>query len=96
MYNNQDRHSTQTNLYPLLFKPILKSVIWGGDKICHFKQIKPCKEGIGESWEISGVTNKYRLLPTDHFPGIARSSSEKYRTVGGQKTLTCLVILFHY
>lgn len=43
------------NLYPLKFKPILKSIIWGGDEICKFKNITPVEDGIGESWEISGV-----------------------------------------
>jgi mannose-6-phosphate isomerase len=42
-------------LYPLKFKPILKSIIWGGDEICKFKNIDPLQDGIGESWEISGV-----------------------------------------
>lgn len=43
------------NLYPILFTPILKSIIWGGSDICKFKGIDPIQEGIGESWEISGV-----------------------------------------
>lgn len=42
-------------LYPFTFKPILKSVIWGGADICPFKGITPVQEGIGESWEISHV-----------------------------------------
>ena len=43
------------SLYPLKFTPILKSIIWGGDQICKFKDIQPHQSGIGESWEISGV-----------------------------------------
>jgi mannose-6-phosphate isomerase len=42
-------------LYPFQFEPILKPVIWGGADICRFKKIEPLREGIGESWEISGV-----------------------------------------
>ncbi|WP_029904748.1 type I phosphomannose isomerase catalytic subunit [Prevotella sp. 10(H)] len=42
-------------LYPLKFKTILKSIIWGGDEICKFKGITPGQDGIGESWEISSV-----------------------------------------
>lgn len=38
-----------------IFKPILKSVIWGGDKIADFKGIETDRHDIGESWEISGV-----------------------------------------
>jgi mannose-6-phosphate isomerase len=41
--------------YPFKFEPILKPVIWGGSDICRFKKIEPLREGIGESWEISGV-----------------------------------------
>lgn len=40
---------------PYKFKPYLKTVIWGGNKIAPFKGIKTDKENIGESWEISGV-----------------------------------------
>ena len=40
---------------PFRFKPYLKTVIWGGEKIAPFKGIKTDKENIGESWEISGV-----------------------------------------
>lgn len=42
-------------LYPFKFNPILKPVIWGGSDICRFKKIEPLQDGIGESWEISGV-----------------------------------------
>jgi mannose-6-phosphate isomerase len=37
------------------FKPILKSVLWGGDKICKLKKIQSDRTDIGESWEVSGV-----------------------------------------
>lgn len=37
------------------FKPILKSTIWGGERIASFKGIITDIESIGESWEISGV-----------------------------------------
>lgn len=40
---------------PYKFKPYLKTVIWGGDKIAPFKGITTNKANIGESWEISGV-----------------------------------------
>lgn len=50
------------NLYPLKFKPILKSIIWGGDEICKFKNITPVEDGIGESWEISGVEGNISVV----------------------------------
>ena len=37
------------------FKPYLKTVVWGGDKIAPFKGIATRQEHIGESWELSGV-----------------------------------------
>lgn len=49
-------------LYPLKFKSILKSIIWGGDEICKFKKITPVEDGVGESWEISGVEGNISLV----------------------------------
>lgn len=43
------------NIQPLKFRPILKSVIWGGEKIAPLKGIVTDQKQIGESWEISGV-----------------------------------------
>ena len=40
---------------PYKFKPYLKSVIWGGDKIAKLKGIANDRADIGESWEISGI-----------------------------------------
>ena len=42
-------------MYPLKFKPILKSTIWGGDKIIPFKHLDCTQQNVGESWEISDV-----------------------------------------
>ncbi|MDR1090033.1 MAG: class I mannose-6-phosphate isomerase [Prevotella sp.] len=49
-------------LYPLKFKPILKSIIWGGDEICEFKKITPAEDGVGESWEVSGVEGNISVV----------------------------------
>lgn len=43
------------NIPPLKFEPLLKSAIWGGEKIAPFKGIVTDQKQIGESWEISGV-----------------------------------------
>ena len=40
-------------MYPLKFKPILKSTLWGGERIIPFKQLDCQQEQVGESWEIS-------------------------------------------
>ena len=37
------------------FRPILKSLTWGGEKIAPYKGIDTDMKAIGESWEISGV-----------------------------------------
>ena len=42
-------------MYPLKFQPLLKSTIWGGEKIIPFKSLDLQQEKVGESWEISGV-----------------------------------------
>ena len=42
------------NMYPLIFTPFLRPMIWGGDRIAPFKGIETDLEKIGESWEISG------------------------------------------
>lgn len=43
-------------MYPFKFSPILKSTLWGGEKIIPFKQLKGVRQPqVGESWEISNV-----------------------------------------
>lgn len=42
-------------MYPLKFQPILKSTIWGGNKIIPFKHLNNDQQQVGESWEISDV-----------------------------------------
>ena len=37
------------------FQPILKSLIWGGEKIAPYKGIGTDQRNIGERWELSGV-----------------------------------------
>ncbi len=41
------------NLYPLKFRPILKSKIWGGGALSRYGKAIPANENIGESWELS-------------------------------------------
>lgn len=53
-------------LYPLKFRPILKSLIWGGDKLVKAGKKLPAGMAadakIGESWEISGVENDVSVV----------------------------------
>ena len=56
-------------LYPLKFKPILRPMIWGGSDICKFKNIEPVQDGIGESWEISGVRGSLSVVDNGELAG---------------------------
>ena len=42
-------------MYPLKFEPILKQILWGGDKIIPFKHLNETLSNVGESWEVSAV-----------------------------------------
>lgn len=53
---------SSVNIPPLKFKPILKSAIWGGEKIAPFKGIVTDQKQIGESWEISGVKGNESIV----------------------------------
>jgi len=44
-------------LYPIRFQPIYKYRLWGGNKLKTVLKKDIDSENIGESWEISGVTN---------------------------------------
>ena len=56
-------------MYPLKFKPILKTVVWGGEKIAPFKNIKTDQKNIGESWELSGVKGDESVIANGEFEG---------------------------
>ena len=47
---------------PLKFEPLLKSTIWGGNKIIAFKHLDIKQEKVGESWEISGVPGNESIV----------------------------------
>ena len=47
---------------PIKFYPLLKSTLWGGDKIIPFKQLSSKAENVGESWEISGVPGNETIV----------------------------------
>lgn len=47
---------------PLKFNALLKSTLWGGDKIIPFKNLDIQQENVGESWEISGVKDNETIV----------------------------------
>lgn len=58
------------NLYPLKFRPILKSKIWGGNKLEQLLHKKPGNlPNIGESWEISGYNNEVSVVSNGFLEG---------------------------
>lgn len=67
------------SIAPLKFKPILKSVVWGGEKIAPFKGIVTDQTRIGESWEISGVPGNESVVADGPDAGLTLSQMiEKY------------------
>lgn len=55
---------------PIVFHPYLKSVIWGGNKICEYKGIKQEEPNIGESWEISEVPGHESVVSEGEYAGM--------------------------
>lgn len=47
---------------PLKFSPLLKSTLWGGDKIIPFKHLDCNQKDVGESSEISGVKDNESIV----------------------------------
>ena len=47
---------------PIKFEPILKTIVWGGEKIAPYKGIKTDQKHIGESWELSGVAGNESVV----------------------------------
>lgn len=51
------------------FRPILKTIVWGGEKIAPFKGIQTSQEHIGESWELSGVKGNESVIDGGQYDG---------------------------
>lgn len=57
-------------MYPLKFKPILKSVLWGGEKIIPYKELISDQKQVGESWELSGVKGNESVIANGENAGM--------------------------
>lgn len=79
---------SESHIPPLKFRPILKSVVWGGEKIAPFKGITTSQTQIGESWEISGVPGNESVVANGPDEGKTLSQMiEKYGAeLVGEKT----------
>lgn len=58
---------------PFRFAPILKSLIWGGNKIAAYKRAKTDLPNIGESWELSGVKGSESVVVGGEYAGYTLS-----------------------
>ncbi len=56
-------------LYPLKFRPILNSLIWGGEKIIPYKGLECEEKMVGESWELSGVEGSESVVANGELEG---------------------------
>ncbi len=52
------------------FEPILKSLIWGGEKIAAYKGITTDRHTIGESWELSGLAGDVSVVASPQDRGM--------------------------
>ena len=56
-------------MYPLKFKPLLTTFVWGGQKIAPYKGIEGKEDHIGESWELSGVEGRVSVVANGPLAG---------------------------
>ncbi len=91
----------------LKFKPILKEVLWGGDKIANFKHIDIESHSVGESWEISGIEGhetavaegEYKGTPLNTLVGEMKEQlvgSDNYKKFGDEFPLLIKFIDAHH
>lgn len=59
------------DLYPLVFKPILKDRIWGGTKLQTLLNKDIATQTAGESWEISTVPSDISVVVNGSFSGVS-------------------------
>ncbi len=56
-------------LYPLKFHPILKDRIWGGSRLKSVLHKPLENDGVGESWEVSGVSGDVSIIANGSLAG---------------------------
>lgn len=72
-------------MYLLKFEPILKTTLWGGEKIIPYKRIASALHNVGESWELSGVRGSESVVADGPWAGTALPeliAEERERLVG--------------
>jgi len=58
-----------SELYPLIFTPILKQYLWGGRNLEKLGRVIPPNIKVAESWEISSHADGMTLVSNGHFAG---------------------------
>lgn len=53
------------------FRPILNSMIWGGERIIPFKGLESDQKMVGESWELSGVAGSESIVAEGELAGMS-------------------------
>jgi len=57
-------------LYPIRFRPVLKETMWGGNALKErFRKKAPAGALIGESWEITGMTDDSSMVANGYLKG---------------------------
>ena len=69
-------------LYPFKFNPILKSMVWGGEKLCLYKGVQTNQKNVGESWELSGVPENESIIANGEMVG--RTITELIKEYGAE------------
>lgn len=57
-------------MYPLLFKPNLHVIVWGGDKLLSYKGLDSMDQPVGESWEVSAVESSPSVIANGSMAGM--------------------------
>ena len=55
--------------YPLLFRPNLHTVVWGGHQLQPYKGLPATDDPIGESWEVSAVPSSTSIISNGPLAG---------------------------
>lgn len=63
--------SKKNQLYPLVFKPNLHTILWGGSRLKPWKQMPNNSDPIGESWEVSAVPSSPSIVDNGCWAGMS-------------------------
>lgn len=63
--------SKKNQLYPLVFKPNLHTIVWGGSRLNPWKRLPNNGDPIGESWEVSAVPSSPSIIDNGCWAGMS-------------------------